>query len=83
MLRPCGWLAIADLCSEDGSFHADMDVPHHGFAPDALASALTRLGMEEATWRVVHVLPKGDREYPVFLVVARRPGRENTVTEPR
>jgi SAM-dependent methyltransferase len=70
LLRPGGYLALADLCQEDGSFHGEMPVPHHGFAPDSLAEVLTRQGFTACTWRRVHTISKQGRDYPVFLLTA-------------
>ncbi len=77
MLPPGGYLAIADLYPEDGSFHGpDVDV-HHGFEPDIFAGQLTKLGFEQIATGQCFVIKKktvtGDfREYPVFLLTARK-----------
>ncbi len=70
-----GFLAVADLVSEDGSFHGERSVPHHGFAPERLVEKLKAMGWPSAEWRGVHALRRGEREYPVFLLIARRPRR--------
>lgn len=70
LLAPGGWLAVADLETEDGSFHTEEPVPHHGFAPDALAQILTAAGLRSAAWRTPHVLQRHGRSYPVFLLTA-------------
>jgi ubiquinone/menaquinone biosynthesis C-methylase UbiE len=72
MLKPGGWLAIADLCTEDGSFHQDVKVPHNGFEPDELARRLKDIGMREVSWQVVHEVEKNSRQYPVFCVFAKK-----------
>ncbi len=71
-----GWLCIADLVKEDGSFHGiEVDV-HHGFDTDRLLALTLAAGF--AVPRVVTVLqiakeqPSGPREYPVFLLVAQK-----------
>ncbi len=72
-----GWLAIADLDLEDGSFHGPTitDV-HLGFDRQILASRLDEAGFEEIVFSTVHTMRKdsetGPREYPIFLVTARR-----------
>ena len=77
MLSPGGYLAIADLYTEDGSFHGpEVDV-HHGFEPDIMASQLKELGFEQIAAGQCFVIKKqtvmGDfREYPVFLLTARK-----------
>jgi ubiquinone/menaquinone biosynthesis C-methylase UbiE len=72
MLNPGGWLAVADLCTEDGSFHSDRSVPHNGFEPEELARYLRGIGMREVSWQVVHTVEKNGREYPVFCVFGRK-----------
>ena len=71
MLNKNGWLAIADLCAEDGSFHDPMRVPHNGFDPDRLAATISAaLGNANCQWQVVHQVPKNGRHYDVFLLTA-------------
>lgn len=79
LLRDGGYLAVADLWAEDGSFHdpgAD-GVMHHGFDPVDLAARLGGLGMQEVRFREVHSIVKpreaGEtRSYPVFLLTGRK-----------
>jgi Methylase involved in ubiquinone/menaquinone biosynthesis len=81
LLVPGGWLAIADLDSEDGSFHGP-DVPgiaHHGFERQALAKKVAGAGFESPAFRTAHEIVKQDgagreRRYSVFLMSARRTG---------
>jgi ubiquinone/menaquinone biosynthesis C-methylase UbiE len=75
-LHPGGWLAIADLDREDGSFHGiEVDV-HHGFDREALAEKARRAGFADVAFRTVFKIEKdsheGKRAYPVFLMVARK-----------
>lgn len=75
-LNPGGWLGIADLDKEDGSFHGiEVDV-HHGFDRDALAEKARRAGFSEVAFRTVFEIekekPEGKRAYSVFLMVARK-----------
>lgn len=71
-LVPGGWLAIADLESEDGSFH-DGPVPHLGFDPGAMRAHLAAAGLAVIAIERVHDMrkPPADRAYPIFLAVAR------------
>lgn len=76
-LNPAGWLGIADLDKEDGSFHGiEVDV-HHGFDRDILAEKVRQAGFTDVAFRTVFEIekdkPEGKRAYPVFLMVARRP----------
>ena len=73
MLRPGGWVALADLVTEDGSFHGAGAVPHNGFDPRELVGLLTGTGLADAAWNNVHELQRNGRSYPVFLLTARRP----------
>lgn len=76
LLKPGGYLCIADLDREDGSFHGiEVDV-HHGFDRDALAGRATQAGFADVAFRTVFTISKtretGTRDYPVFLMTARR-----------
>lgn len=78
-LKPGGWLALADLDSEDGSFHgADVtDVYHQGFARETMAAWLTTAGCVEVAVVDAYQVTRPDinglpRTYGVFLATARR-----------
>jgi 2-polyprenyl-3-methyl-5-hydroxy-6-metoxy-1,4-benzoquinol methylase len=72
LLAPGGVVAVADLDTEDGSFHGpDADV-HRGFDRGAVAAALARAGFGPAAFATVFEVEKGGRRFPVFLAVARR-----------
>ena len=47
MLNPGGFLAIADLYSEDGSFHGDGFSGHKGFDVDELSDQLKKYGFSD------------------------------------
>lgn len=77
LLNPGGWLAIADLDREDGSFHGpEVDV-HHGFDRAELSREAQAAGFREVAFDTVFSIDKatdaGPRSYPVFLMTARRP----------
>ena len=74
-LKPRGRIALADLDEEDGTFHsAGMEgVYHHGFNRDSFRSLLLRHSFTEIRFITAHSLNKGDRSYPIFLVLATRP----------
>ncbi len=74
-LVPGGWIGIADLDEEDGSFHADRAGVHHdGFARAALARQAADAGFSSIAFDDAHVIRREDRgrSYPVFLMTARR-----------
>jgi SAM-dependent methyltransferase len=70
LLRPGGQMALADLFPEDGSFHNDPEIPHHGFDPASLADILSGLDLVDAAWREIHRIEKPWGTYPVFLLTA-------------
>lgn len=73
MLNPEGYLAIADLYPEDGSFHGpDVDV-HLGFDPEELARILKLVGFKNIEYKTVfEVKRESGIKYPVFLLVAQK-----------
>jgi len=72
-LSPGGWLALADLEAEDGSFHGDATgVFHLGFSRACLNELLEEAGFCERSVRVAADVVKGERSYPVLLAVGRR-----------
>ena len=72
-LRPGGWLALADLDAEDGTFHppGTEGVFHAGFHRDALGALLAAAGFAEIVFDTAVVARKDGRAYPIFLVTAR------------
>jgi len=71
MLKPGGYLVIADLFSEDGSFHNTGANVHPGFNPDTIADTLRLEGFKNVEYKTCYVIKRQDgRTYPVFLLVA-------------
>ncbi|HBC86964.1 MAG TPA: hypothetical protein DCZ94_08430 [Lentisphaeria bacterium] len=75
MLSKDGYLAIADLYKEDGSFHVDKKVPHNGFDMEELSSLLKKHGFKDIAHKQCYILNKtiaaGElRDYPIFLMTA-------------
>jgi ubiquinone/menaquinone biosynthesis C-methylase UbiE len=78
LLNPGGYLCIADLDQEDGSFHGpEVDV-HHGFDRDDLSRRAVQAGFADVQFQTVFSIAKarekGTQDYPVFLMTARRTG---------
>ena len=78
LLNPGGYLCIADLDKEDGSFHGiEVDV-HHGFDRTDLSARAANAGFADTQFQTVFSIAKeresGTRDYPVFLMTARRAG---------
>lgn len=69
-----GYLCIADLDSEDGSFHGEGFDGHHGFDRDALAAMTRRAGFATVHFSTAYEMSKTvegtPRVFPVFLMVA-------------
>lgn len=77
LINPGGYLAIADLYPEDGSFHGNGFTGHRGFDVDEFARTLFRIGFSEISHRecftVKREIPGNiTRQYPVFLITANR-----------
>ena len=71
MLNDGGYLAIADLYPEDGSFHGEGAEVHLGFDPDELSQMLSKMGFKTLFNTKVFELKRDNGiVYPVFLVVA-------------
>lgn len=77
-LKPGGWLAAADLDTEDGSFHGQADdVFHHGFDREQIAHWLGQTGLTNVRIEDAHSLAKPDatgqmRSYGVFLATGQK-----------
>jgi len=78
LLNPGGYLCIADLDTEDGSFHGiEVDV-HHGFDRTDLGRRAEQAGFADVQFQTVFSIAReretGTRDYPVFLMTARHAG---------
>lgn len=77
LLKPGGWLAIADLYKEDGSFHGEEFTGHKGFDPEDLAIVLKTNFFSDIEHRRCFVIERQISEteaeqFDVFLLTARR-----------
>jgi len=82
LLKPGGYLAIADLYPEDGSFHGKGFEGHPGFNPEELSDKLLKLGFVNASHRKCFVINKMiteslKKQFDVFLLTAIK-GELNT-----
>jgi ubiquinone/menaquinone biosynthesis C-methylase UbiE len=81
ILRPGAWLAVADLDSEDGSFHGQADdVFHHGFERGQIAGWLTNARLRWVSVSDAHSMSKPSstgqvRSYGIFVAVGQK-GRD-------
>lgn len=74
LLVPKGYLCIADLDREDGSFHGDEFSGHRGFDRDDLAQKTESAGFHNVQFATVFSIQKGHppQDYPVFLMIAEK-----------
>lgn len=77
VLAPGGWVALADLDAEDGSFHgADVTDVHLGFDRERLSRQLSEAGFQEprieTVFRITRPVEGTPRVFPIFLALARR-----------
>lgn len=72
MLKDGGFIALADLDAEDGSFHSeDTGVFHNGFDRAAISRVAEEAGFGEVAVASASVVRKPQRDYPVFLLTGR------------
>jgi tRNA (cmo5U34)-methyltransferase len=77
LLNKKGVLAVADLYTEDGSFHGEGFTGHKGFDPEWLAVRMKETGFQKTDYSKAFIQkmaePDGTiREFPVFLMIARK-----------
>lgn len=76
LLNPGGYLAVADLVSEDGSFHdpAVEDIYHKGFDTEELQRTLAASTMTCIHNTIIHTIKKEAtlKEYPIFLLTSQK-----------
>lgn len=77
-LKTEGYLCIADLVKEDGTFHAshpDFD-GHNGFDRDELSAALSNNGFNVEYYKICFEIEKKldnqIRKYPLFLMICKK-----------
>jgi tRNA (cmo5U34)-methyltransferase len=76
LLNPGGFLAIADLYTEDGSFHGNGFTGHNGFEPEELSKILAASGFKNIRYEKCFVINKkisdnDTRPFDVFLITAQ------------
>ena len=74
ILTPKGYLCIADLEKEDGSFHDQHPnfIGHNGFHKEELTTILNRCGFVVEYYNVCFAVKKELKEYPVFMMICRK-----------
>jgi len=77
ILKPDGYLAIADLYPEDGSFHGEGFTGHKGFNITDLSVKLKKRGFRDIFHKKCFVInkevsPTESKQFDIFLLIARR-----------
>jgi cyclopropane fatty-acyl-phospholipid synthase-like methyltransferase len=73
MLNDGGFIAIADLDREAGTFHTeDTGVHHAGFAREEITKVASSAGFRNVAISTASVVHKPQGDYPVFLLTGRR-----------
>jgi len=69
LLNSGGTIALADLDTEDGTFHSDdTGVFHFGFDQEEFATLAKKAGFEDVNIEIVSIAKKPYGEYPIFLL---------------
>lgn len=78
-LKDGGAMALADLETEDGSFHPSHEqVEHFGFAPESLAGILKKYGLHDINYKTIAVRQRFNEDgtkrgdFPVFMLTAKK-----------
>ena len=75
LLKKDGFIALADLELEDGSFHdhGDEGVFHFGFEQERLIEIAKRYGFKEIRFQPAHtILKENSKAYDVFMMAATK-----------
>ncbi len=80
IVNPGGYLVVADLEQEDGSFHSGhVVVHHHGFDPEWMLSAMKNAGFRAIESKRVYEIDRDENGgYPVFIAFAQKDAEEVT-----
>lgn len=78
LLNPGGYLALADLYPEDGSFHGEGFTGHKGFDPRNLSKLVAAQGFSDVSYRKCFTMNKQltdtiTKQFDIFLLTARKP----------
>ncbi|MDH3360304.1 MAG: class I SAM-dependent methyltransferase [Desulfobulbaceae bacterium] len=78
ILEPGGYIALADLEREDGTFHSDHEgVAHLGLEKNDLLNFATNAGFTDLNVETAHIIRKEgndgkEHEYPVLLLTGKK-----------
>jgi cyclopropane fatty-acyl-phospholipid synthase-like methyltransferase len=73
LLNDNGYIAIADLDSEDGTFHSeDTGVCHYGFDRDEISQIAKDAGFKDIQIETASIINKPHRDFSLFLLTASK-----------
>jgi cyclopropane fatty-acyl-phospholipid synthase-like methyltransferase len=73
MLNEDGFIAIADLDTENGSFHSDnTGVFHYGFDREILGEIAEEVGFKNIQFETASIIEKPQCDFSVFLLTAQK-----------
>ena len=69
LLKAGGFIALADLALEDGTFHSNGNegVFHFGFSQESLKNYAKNAGFKNISYKIVHKVEKSNKTYEIFL----------------
>lgn len=68
-----GFIAIADLEPEDGTFHSDNNgVFHFGFDKKKLCQTVRESGFNEVCFKNINTINKPHKDFGIFLLTAKK-----------
>ncbi len=72
-IKEGGFIAIADLEEEDGTFHSDNEGVHHfGFEAEKLREIVAKSGFNDIFIENINTINKPHRDFGVFLLSAKK-----------
>ncbi len=72
-LKQNGYIAIADLEIEDGSFHSDnTGVEHFGFDKEKVFDIFEKNGLKNIVVETLHTVNKEDKNYDIFIAIGQK-----------
>ena len=68
-----GYFVVADLYTEDGSFHGDGVDVHNGFDPNEIKKWMEESGFKDIEHAHCYTIKKeNNKEYPIFILVGKK-----------
>jgi len=72
-LKDGGYIAIADLEKEGGTFHSDNEgVYHFDLSKEKMENLYKKAGFKNFKYKIVNIIEKNNKEYPVFLAIGEK-----------